>query len=76
MSPTINKAELIPSIPNSLLIKCREAYPLKVFSNTDTLQDLYATILHNLGQVQKCYNKDEALVDKVEERAATLEKLL
>lgn len=67
---------MIPSVPNSLLTKCREAYPLQVFQEMDTLQDLYATILFNLGQVQKCYKKDEALVDKVQERDRAIKEIL
>jgi len=54
----------------ALLIPCRVAYPLRELSSQTTLEGLYKTFVYNLGQVEKCYNKDGELVDEVIRRSA------
>lgn len=76
MQPTINKAEFITPINNSLLISCEIAYPLKVFDNKESLKELYNVILFNLGQVEKCYRKDAELIKSVKERETKIKELL
>jgi len=53
----------------SLLIPCRLGYPLRELSPQLSLEGLFKTFVYNLGQVEKCYNKDEELVNEVARRS-------
>ena len=61
----VNRELLIVPVSKSLLIPCTESYPLSEFTPEDTLKQLYQNMLFNLGQVRKCYRKDEALIKEV-----------
>tara|TARA_A100000171_G_scaffold40718_1_gene41239 strand:+ start:292 stop:456 length:165 start_codon:yes stop_codon:yes gene_type:complete len=50
-----------------LLVPCRVAYPLKRYDSEGSLREFYEVSIYNLGQVNKCYNKDEALIEEVKE---------
>ncbi len=66
--PKIDETLLETPIRPSLLVPCRVAYPLQELSPQSDLEGLYKTFVHNLGQVDKCYEKDEQLVEEVKER--------
>lgn len=68
----IKQELLVVPISKSLLRPCSELYPLVEFSPVDTLKNLYKNIMTNLGQVRKCYRKDEALINEVIEKEETL----
>lgn len=63
INPELFKAPVTPS----LLIPCRVAYPLAVYEGEGTLESFYSISAYNLGQVEKCYDKDEALVKEIRE---------
>lgn len=58
----------------SLLIPCRVAYPLRENASETSLKAFYEVLVYNLGQVEKCYNKDEALVEEISKRKDYVEK--
>ena len=60
--------EIKAPISSSLLVPCRVAYPLRDLSLESDLEGFYETLLHNLGEVEKCYNKDEELIEEVKSR--------
>lgn len=66
--PKIDETLLETPIRPSLLVPCRVSYPLQELSPQSDLEGLYKTFVHNLGQVDKCYEKDEQLVEEVKER--------
>jgi len=63
--PQINQELLVIPISKSLLTSCSVLYPLQQFNEQDSLNILYQNFLYNLGQVRKCYRKDEALIKEV-----------
>jgi hypothetical protein len=71
--PPINEELLTIPISKSLLIPCSESYSLLGFTPEHSLKQLYQNFLYNLGQVQLCYRKDEALIKEITEKE---EKLL
>lgn len=55
-------------ISQSLLVPCRVAYPLKENGQDTSLKEFYGTLAYNLGQVQKCYDKEEELIKEIERK--------
>ncbi|QDP64730.1 MAG: hypothetical protein GOVbin2917_45 [Prokaryotic dsDNA virus sp.] len=55
-------------ISQSLLIPCRVAYPLKENTQETSLKAFYEVLAYNLGQVKKCYEKEEDLIEELKER--------
>lgn len=64
----IDEKLLEAPVSPSLLVPCRVAYPLKRYAADGSLRAFYEVSIYNLGQVNKCYNKDEALIEEVKER--------
>lgn len=64
----INEKLLEAPISSSLLVPCRVAYPLRLNPPETSLKTFYETYMFNLGQVEKCYGKDEDLVEEVKRR--------
>jgi|TARA_Y100000034_G_C6910629_1_gene425210 hypothetical protein len=50
------------------LIPCRVAYPLKENTQETSLKAFYEVLAYNLGQVKKCYEKEEDLIEELKER--------
>lgn len=61
----INDKLLEAPIRPSLLVPCRVAYPLKENTQETSLRAFYEVLSYNLGQVEKCYNKDEELIKEL-----------
>lgn len=55
-------------LSQSLLIPCRVAYPLKENAQETSLKSFYEVLAYNLGQVKKCYDKEESLIEELKER--------
>jgi hypothetical protein len=70
--PPIKQELLVVPITKSLLTPCSQVYPLQEFAPQDTLNQLYQNVIFNLGQVRKCYRKDESLINEVNEKEAKL----
>lgn len=71
---TIDNNLLQAPVSQSLLVPCRVAYPMRELSPESDLEGLFKTFAYNLGQAEKCYNKDEDLTGEVREREDKLVK--
>lgn len=70
-STEINKIDeklLEAPIRPSLLQPCRVAFPLMLNAQETSLTEFYEVLAYNLGQVEKCYNKDEELIQEIIKR--------